>query len=184
MLMQSQHVSQSNQTGFTLIELLVSLTVLVVLISLSMPSMQHLWAENRVDAAVNNLMSGLYYARSEAITRDENIVFCKSTDQKTCGGYWREGQIVRDQQGNILRVFSELPKTDALYWNSSGGKDEEITWSPTGYTNGQRGSFYYCVKNAGAQSSRTIVLLDTGRLYAAPMSEADYQNHCLYARSP
>ena len=107
------HVPESNQTGFTLIELLTLLTVMTVLISLAIPSMQHLWTENRVDSTVNNLMSGLYYARSEAITRDENIVFCKSADQKTCGGQWGEGQIVLDHQGNVLRTFSQLPKTDA-----------------------------------------------------------------------
>ena len=171
------------QRGFILVELLALLAVLIVLLTLAIPSMQHLLTQNRVETQVSSLTNGLYYARSEAIARHEKVTFCSSMNQKNCGGSWRDGQVVLDVQGHVLRVFSPLPDQDNLFWNSSGGTDEVVVWLPTGYTNGQRGTFYYCAGNHSVEQSRSIVLLDTGRIYETAMSEQDYEEYCFYNTS-
>ena len=92
---------------------------------------------------------------------------------------WSDGQIVVTNKGEMLRVFSALPNTDKLVWSSSLGKNDVLEWLPTGYTNGQRGSFYYCAMKAGVKASKTIVVLNTGRLYSAEMSTEDYGKYCV-----
>lgn len=167
-----------NSRAFTLIELLLVLVILAVLFTLAAPSGREMLIENRTIAHVNTLIGALYYARTEAIQRNKKIIFCKSADRKTCGGAWRDGQIAVDESGRVLRGFSALPKGDSLIWNSSRGKDDYVEWLSSGYTNGQRGTFYYCVGHADASYSQEIILLNTGRVYVAPITAEDYAEHC------
>lgn len=60
---------QANKTlGFTLIELLVSLAVLVVIVTLAVPSYQGMAERERGVTAANNALSAIRHARSFAIT--------------------------------------------------------------------------------------------------------------------
>lgn len=164
--------------GFTLIELLAVLAILAILLVLAIPSGQHLLIQNRTTTQINTLLGGLNYARFEAISRNEKLKFCKSANHETCRGRWRDGQILLDAKKNVLRVFSGLPKKDDLAWDSSSGLDDFLVWLPTGYTNSQRGTFYYCAGDHNVADSRGIVLLDTGRSYVSSMSAEDYETHC------
>ncbi len=170
---------QQRQQGFTLVELLITIAILAILVMLAAPSMQHMLAENRSIAQVNTLIAELNYARSEAVSRNEALTFCKSVNQQTCGGQWRDGKMLLDAKNNVIRVFSALPTGDKLVWNSSGGQDDAIVWTPSGYTRGQRGTFYYCSAHKDSTYSRTVVLWDTGRTYTAKMSAGDYSKYCL-----
>lgn len=161
-----------------LFEVLIVVTVVSILLVMAVPSGHEFLVENRALAAVNALIGGLNFARSEAVTRNEKIIFCKSLDHKNCGGEWRDGQIVM-QGSDLLKVFSVVPKGARLMWNSSGGKDDFVEWLPSGFTNGQRGSFYYCAGAKNQRYSRAIVLLNTGRIYVEPISDKDFAEMCL-----
>lgn len=176
--MKSRPFIPINARGFTLIELLFVLALLTILLLLAIPSGQQFLAQSRTAAGINTLTAALQYARSEAISRNEKLTFCKSADHKICGGSWRDGQILLDANKNVLRVFPATAQVDNLVWSSSGGLDDFVLWLPTGYTNGQRGTFYYCVGNHNVSDSRGIVLLDTGRIYVSSISSEDYVHHC------
>lgn len=164
--------------AFTLMELLIALTILTLLITLAIPASRHLLLSTQAASQLETLGTGLNYARSQAIFRQEKITFCKSTNHKTCGGNWRDGQIIIDNKGTVLRVFSALPKNANLIWNGSGGNDDTIVWLPSGYTNGQRGTFYYCAPHQDASHSQSLTLLNTGRWYVATMNAVDYGRFC------
>lgn len=61
------------QSGFTLIELLVTIAVIIIMATIAFPSFQNMIARNQVASDYNEILSGLKYARSEAIKRRENI---------------------------------------------------------------------------------------------------------------
>lgn len=166
------------QQGFSLLELLTVLLISAILITLSVAINKTFVSTHRSIAAMNTLMTALYHARSEAMSRAEKIVFCKSVDKKTCSGEWSNGQITLSETGEVLHIFSAVPSVDKLIWSSSLGKNDKLEWLATGYTNGQRGTFYYCAMKAGVAASRSVVVLNTGRLYAAEMTVADFEKYC------
>ncbi|WP_404299046.1 GspH/FimT family pseudopilin [Halomonas sp.] len=59
--------------GFTLIELLVTVAVMVILATVAVPGFQNLLQTNRQTADFNDILSGLHYARSEAVKRREPV---------------------------------------------------------------------------------------------------------------
>lgn len=70
--------------GFTLIELLVTLAVAIILATTVVPNFQSLISSSRLSADYNQVLSGLHYARSEAVKRREPITVTMSED----GGAW------------------------------------------------------------------------------------------------
>jgi type IV fimbrial biogenesis protein FimT len=168
----------SSQQGFSLLELLTVVLITSILITFSVSVGTNFISKNRTESTINTLMSGLYSSRMQAIQRGEKVIFCNSDNQQTCSGNWSDGQISISEQGEVLRVFTALPKQDKLIWSSSLGKNDALEWLPTGYTNGQRGTLYYCA-GSGADASRAIVVLNSGRLYTADVSLTNYGKYCL-----
>lgn len=82
--------------GFTLIELIVTLTVVGILTTIAAPSIQKLFADNRLTSQVNDLMGDLSVAKSEAIKRNTTTGVCASTTGTSCtaGGNWASGWFV------------------------------------------------------------------------------------------
>jgi len=69
--------------GFTLLELMFTLTMAAVLLGLAIPSFRTMTASNRVVTQANEMVSAVNFARSEAITRNTNITFCRATTAVT-----------------------------------------------------------------------------------------------------
>ena len=76
--------------GVTLIELMVTLAVVSVLLAVGIPAIGNLISTNRMSTAVNDLVSSLHLARSEALKTGESVSICASTnwdsDAPSCGG--------------------------------------------------------------------------------------------------
>lgn len=59
--------------GFTLIELIVAITVLAILLTIGVPSIQKLIKDNRVTSQTNELVALINFARNESIRRNDSI---------------------------------------------------------------------------------------------------------------
>jgi len=151
------------KNGFTLIELLITIAIVGILIFVGVPSLRHLVAANRAITKTDHFVSALHLARSEAIKLGVKVKFCKSSDHKTCGGNWRDGQIIITADNKLVRTFAALPSNDQLIWNSSLGKDDYLEFTPIGNTNGQSGTFYYYPQGKSAYA-KEIVISNTGRI--------------------
>ena len=75
---------RKNQSGFTAIELLVVLVIVSVLVALAAPNFNGLMERWRVRAAVEELQSTLYFARSEAIRQAKDIKITKNDNSGGC----------------------------------------------------------------------------------------------------
>jgi type IV fimbrial biogenesis protein FimT len=83
------------QRGFTLGELLTTMTVVGLSLSFAIPSFNAIVNNNRRSSGVNQLVSTMYLARSEAITRNTQITICPSQNGVGCQGIpWNQGWLL------------------------------------------------------------------------------------------
>lgn len=79
-----------SQMGFTLTELLAVIAIAAILAAFAAPSFRDMVRDNRITTATNTLIAHLALARSEAITRRESVILCRSPDPlaatPVCGG--------------------------------------------------------------------------------------------------
>lgn len=156
--------------GFTIIELLIVLIVIATLILFAVPAYQSLIRQNRATTQINQLITAVNFARSEAIHRHVVVTLCPSANHQKCGGQWRDGWIVFtdpkrlgqiDSGGQILRVYRAIPEADKLEWQESR-TGNYLQMDPIGSTHGQQGTFIYCMqKNTVPQ---VVIVSQTGRI--------------------
>jgi len=120
--------------GFTLLELMTAVGISAILLAIAVPAFRNITVNSQLTAQVNDLVSALNVARSEAIKRNGTITFCRaplatSTACATSAGDWANW-IVRTSGGTVLRrgtvatdsaiaVVSDLD-TDTMTFSSDG----------------------------------------------------------------
>jgi type IV fimbrial biogenesis protein FimT len=72
------------QTGFNLLELMVTITVFAILLGVGIPSFMETMRANRLTTVVNQLVTALNIARSEAAKRGYGVSVCASNAAHTC----------------------------------------------------------------------------------------------------
>ena len=83
------------QRGFTLGELLTTMTVVGLSLSFAVPSFNTIMNNNRRATGINQLVSTMYLARSEAVTRNLQITVCPSINGFNCQAVgWDEGWLL------------------------------------------------------------------------------------------
>ena len=74
------------QAGMTLLEMMVTLTVIAIVLVIAGPSFVTYKKDNRRTAYLNELVSSLNLARSEAAKSNRAVAFCPSSDGVNCAG--------------------------------------------------------------------------------------------------
>ncbi len=122
------------QTGVTLIELVVTLSIAAILLTIGVPSFQDLMRNNRSAAQVNEFLTALNLARSEAVKRGASVSVCSSTDSATC----RTSSVTNWADGWILYVTGTSPLEVLRVWPAMSGTATctatagEVTFRGTG----------------------------------------------------
>ena len=82
--------------GFTLLELMITLTILVILITVVVPSMGGILAKTRVRSASSALYMAMVKARSEAVKRNNSV----SVVSISCD--WASGWQIKDVNNAVI----------------------------------------------------------------------------------
>lgn len=157
--------------GITLLEVITTLAITGILLGMAVPVTGSLIAENRVSGQINALRGAIALTRSEAITRQDDVVICKSADQQTCTrqGTWAQGYIVfvdsnrdrrRSQAEDLLHIHAALPANLTLDYNAFGS-DHYLAYHATGFTR-TNGTFTFC-NQAMPNRSKALIVMKTGR---------------------
>lgn len=105
--------------GFTLIELLVTIAVAIILATIAVPGFQGMMARNQLTSDYNEILSGLYFARSEAIKRRQDVSLKPNSSSYS---------VVFS--GVSLRSRDSLKSTVAL--SDGEGADKEVSFNKLG----------------------------------------------------
>jgi len=165
-----------DQSGFTLIELMVTITIAAILLLIAIPGFQAVSQRSQQTNVTNDLVALIGRARSEAVTRNKNIVICVSSDQSTCSVgsvTWESGWIMfSDNDNNSLRSGGEelLQVHPALAANvtlrSSGFGADHLSISKGTGLMLQKGTFKYC-DTRGVAGMRALNLSLAGQVRVA-----------------
>lgn len=159
--------------GFTVIELLITLAVSSILVANAFPNFSALIAQERSIILTNTLASAFAYARTEAITKQINVVTCQSNDGIECNGSqdWHNGWIIfsdknsnrqRESDETLLRVYrSANDGTEVKFFGSGPRPNYYMKHKPAG-TAYPNGSFIICNPNIGV--GKALIMYRTGRL--------------------
>jgi type IV fimbrial biogenesis protein FimT len=94
--------------GFTILELMVTVFIAAILFALAIPSFRQMVASNRLATQSNDLIGGLNFARSEAITRNRTVRLCRAANEAAtdCSGTvanWGAWIVRNDVTGEVSR---------------------------------------------------------------------------------
>jgi type IV fimbrial biogenesis protein FimT len=158
------------QRGVTLIELLVTLSILAILLAIAAPSFMTVIQDNRRATQLNDFVTALNYARSEAVKRGDQVSVCRSANGTACAaaGGWDQGYIVFTDTNNnrtvnagvdtVLRVFEALTGGNTLTSTRFS-----ITFAANSFSMNYNGTWTLC-DSRGAGAARAVVLSNQGRV--------------------
>jgi type IV fimbrial biogenesis protein FimT len=192
----SQHSSsEASGSGFTLIELVVTVAIAVVFLTLAAPSMLGLIQDDNKVSKVNLLVSGLDYARDEAIKQDATVYVCPYNASSPPSVYgcdssqnWALGWLVYcnsagtgaanacTPSGTVLTALRTYPALPAGLTLSSTTPNGLLGFASTGViANATPGAFYsfkFC-DSAGAAQAHELEVNSLGRVQAAAVVGTD-----------
>ena len=159
--------------GFTLAELIVSLSILAIMLALAVPSFGNIVKSNRAAALVNDLLTDLHIARSEAIKRNQPVTMCKSSDRQTCTGNWGDGWIIfsdmdrnrkidNDQGDRLLAISDAIGNSLNVSWNAFRS-DNYVQFSSMGFIHSNNGTFKVCPPDNDVRQARAVIINRVGR---------------------
>lgn len=152
---------------------MVTVAVVVIVITVGVPSFRTLTQNNRLTAEVNDFVTALNLARSEAIKRNRPASLCKGSTGAACvtgTSGWEQGWIVFVNNDNdspaavdsgeeIVRVFPALDGDNTLRGNAN--VVNYLTYRPSGSSN-TNGTFTLC-DDRGDSHARAVIIGPTGR---------------------
>jgi type IV fimbrial biogenesis protein FimT len=154
-----------SQAGFTLIELLFTMVIGAVLMAVAIPSFRTMIAANRLTTQANDFVSAINYARSEAISHNNAVTFCRSnleasTNCSNSSGAWNFW-IVRNTAG-VLRRGSVNNFAGAIALSSTLANDTMVFSSDGLVRSGGAlitdRTFTVCANNISIDNIRTVTV--------------------------
>lgn len=180
-----------NRQGFSLLELLMTMAIVGISLGMAVPGLTGLIRDNRMSAVLNDFVTDLNLARSEAIKRGSRITLCASRDQQHCtdNGDWSQGWIVfadpddngrRDSTETLLRIHPAIVDKHTSFIGNRNLR-HSISYVGSGFSRRpsgapQNGTLVLCDRRGFEAHARAIVLNHTGRPSSMPASESGVRN--------
>jgi type IV fimbrial biogenesis protein FimT len=167
--------------GFTVIELLMTMTIAAILLAIAVPSFRGTIASNRLVTQTNDLIGAMNFARSEAITRNRTITFCRAdadgdTACSAAAGNWAFW-IVRNAAGEVSRR-GELPPYGGAMQVTSTLTLDRIDFGADGLARTSGGALLsnqviaVCSTHSTGDNRRAIALGGSSRVSVSKSSSA------------
>lgn len=168
-------------SGFTIVELMVTIALLGILAAWAAPGFENIVRDNRQATQINDFVSSVQMARSEAIKRGASVTLCTSADGVSCSGAagWQQGWLVFidldddtvvDAGETVINVGSGLDGGNTLFGNAN--VSTSVVFDSRGFSRGFNGTFTLCDER-GSDKARGLVLSNTGRIRRTVDEDSD-----------
>lgn len=139
--------------GFTLIELMITISILVILLTVAVPSFREFVQAQRVKTASFDLFAAITYTRSEAMKRNGDVTLSAAT------GGWGNGWSV-NAGSSVLRTQSAIDGSVAITAATTS-----VTYGRDGRTGGSAATTLQLAPNPNVAwiSPRCITIDLSGR---------------------
>jgi len=178
-------IMYKKNSGFNLVELMIVLLVAGVLFALAAPSFDSTSRNGNLTSSVNDMVSSLHLARTEATKRGVTVVVCRTSDANanapacnTGNGSWQDGWLVfadDNDSGQIDGGEDLITVHDALGGSvivkSHANLNDAISYQATGFAEfgapalgaSTEQFFVYCDDSADDKFSRVLLITNSGR---------------------
>lgn len=166
-----------SNTGYSLLEVLISLSLLLFLSFLLVPSFTELKARRVVSLKVWEIKRTMEYARSLAITQNTAMLLCTATETYQCVQRNGSRLVVFNDQNEDYQwsadepLYRDVDLGDALIELSISGGRAYMKLSSSGRIGGS-GNFQICMPGAG-DFGRQVIFYYSGRIRLSKDSNGD-----------
>ncbi len=159
----------SQHRGLTLIELLLGITILSIALGIGAPSFSKLIELTERKTIRNDLLTGISFARTQAITRSTNVTLCPLDSTNRCSRDWNQPITIFADPGrkrtlsdpaNILRIL-DAPGEGVLHGRT--GIRKHFGFRPTGMARASIGHLLWCPDNGNEGNAFQIRINMGGR---------------------
>lgn len=160
--------------GFTLIELMAVIAVLAIVAAIAIPSMRDGINSSRARGQARDIIGDLQFARTESLSRGNNVAICPSTDTTSCGGAWADGWIIFVDNGatagavdgseEVLRIHGGLGNS-LLTVMSGAATPVALSFIRFDRRGGSsRTTVLVCADGADESFARAVLIENSGRV--------------------
>ena len=161
--------------GFTLVELLITLAIIGLISGIALPQFNNMIKNNTLVTNTNVFVALLNYARTEAVTRESNIVLCATNDSTVAipncnSNNWESGWVLFSDIGNTPNNFDNndillkrSPSTaTGITIRSTFANVGSLTFAKNGFAS-SAGTISFC-DDRPLKDSRAITVSRVGRV--------------------
>lgn len=150
--------------GFTLIELMVTLSVLVVVMSVAVPSMFDFLASNQVVASKTAFAGAVALARTEAAKRGQVVILQALGDGPAGNEFVNGWEIVADEDGNGVAGANEarLRRAAGTLDKVHVSGSRSLAFRATGALVGNVAEVYTVCRASGSVNGYSITVTPSG----------------------
>lgn len=167
--------------GYTLLEIMVVVVIIAILAMVAVPGLKDTLERNTKDAAMQNVITAISLARSEAVSRGRKVSMCRSTSLTACaastGSDWDDGWIIFtdastagtvDAGDTIVQARAagnHLYKITLKTNTNTNFTGDFLQFTKDGFlSNTTTGAYFkFCAKDNVATKAAAIWLSNTGR---------------------
>lgn len=155
--------------GFTLLELMFTLAILIISLSIGVPTLSQWIQRSKTTDLQYKLLHSIHYARTVATQLQSTVTLCPGTT--SCEHNWGESLLIfNDLNGNGSYENNEflLKQVDIgvlgqyMSWRSFRRKSY-LQFNSEGLTKALNGTFHFCPNSSMDRFKFSIVLARTGR---------------------
>jgi len=160
----------ARMNGFTLLELIVTITILVIALSIGVPTLSQWIQRSKTSALQFSLLHSIHYARTQATLLQSTITLCPGTTE--CENNWGESLIIyldqdsngiKDQNETLLKQIDTGLLGQYLDWRSFR-RTTYIQFNAQGITPALNGTLQFCPDSPKNEFKFSITLARTGRV--------------------